>query len=171
MAGDLHISSDYPGSLNILTITNITGSVYIAASEITNIALGNLFYLDQFYMFSSSYILTSLSVTQLSKINDLSISSELPMSINDPTLASATDIRLTEKFSSTHFPNLVNANISLNTAAFHSDYFTPVDLSFPSLVIPNMIELCRDILRYLLIPPLVTPTLIATVSTCPALAS
>lgn len=99
VAGDLYISSDFPGSLNISTITNITGSIYIEASEITSITLDNLLYLDQLYVFSDAYNLTSLSAAQLSKINDLSITSELPIIINAPALVNTTDIRHTGNFS------------------------------------------------------------------------
>jgi hypothetical protein len=100
LVGNLYISSNYSGSLNISTVTNITENLYVYSIEVTDIVLDNLLYLNKmlFLDFITSAF-SSLSLARVVNVEVLRITSFLPANISMPSLVNTTTINLSGNFS------------------------------------------------------------------------
>jgi hypothetical protein len=98
VVGNLYINSNYVGSLNISTITNITGKLYIEAARLTELSLDKLESLDRLEI-TNGDALRLISMPGLLTAKNLWIYSTLPMDISFPSLINAMSISMTGNFS------------------------------------------------------------------------
>lgn len=98
VVGDLYVEPDYAGSLNISTLTNITGALWLQSAELTSVSIDELLYLSQLQTIQYDS-LTSLSMSRLLEVNNLGISSSLPMNASFPSLVNATGILMGGNYS------------------------------------------------------------------------